>query len=353
MNIRIRLMNEGEENEVNEVYNIAYGDIRPLSFFQWEFLNGPWGRAIYVIAEDLDKVGNKIIGTQCAIPIILVNQKGQEILTAKSEDTFVDPNYRGQKLFEKMYDLLFDECKKKGIMYLWGFTYAQKPFLKIGFEIPFDSIQAVRIQKISVAYRYLSSLNPQNRTKDRLKIFVLCLFGFIWRLINDFSQVKKSLVNYSKDIVWPKIISEQTDEFWEIKQTETYIQWRFETNPYNNRYGLYFHEEDFYSIVNNRPERIAYLEELKFKPSNKSDINRKFISSMLFENSRIHSPALYRYWGFNTNSLNIKEIDILKNAGFIFIPSKGTSFVWKSLAPESLISAKNIHLSRVFTQGNR
>ena len=79
MNIRIRLMNEGEENEVNEVYNIVYGDIRPLSFFQWEFLNGPWGRAIYVIAEDLDKVGNKIIGTQCAIPIILVNQKGQEI----------------------------------------------------------------------------------------------------------------------------------------------------------------------------------------------------------------------------------------------------------------------------------
>src|SRR5262245_56751663 len=122
MNIRIRLMLDGDIGAVNEVYNNAYGNIRPLSFFEWEFLQGPWGQANYVIVEDLDRPGNKIIGTQSAIPIVFVNGAGENVLTAKSEDTFVHPEYRGHKLFDRMYDLLFEECKKRGIEYIWGFT---------------------------------------------------------------------------------------------------------------------------------------------------------------------------------------------------------------------------------------
>lgn len=128
MNIRIRLLLDSEYATVNEVYNEAYGNIRPLDSFKWEFVNGPWGKAIYVIAEDLEKQGNKIIGTQSAIPMVFINGKGETVLTAKSEDTFVHPDYRGHKLFDRMYELLFSECKNAGIQYLWGFTYARKPF---------------------------------------------------------------------------------------------------------------------------------------------------------------------------------------------------------------------------------
>src|SRR6185295_7655042 len=102
MNIRIRLMVDSDTKSVNEVYNKAYGNIRPDSFFNWEFIDSPWGKAIYVIAEDLDKQGNKIIGTQSAIPIVMTDGE-KELLTGKSEDTFVHPDYRGQKLFDKMY----------------------------------------------------------------------------------------------------------------------------------------------------------------------------------------------------------------------------------------------------------
>ena len=115
MNIRIRLLLDSEYATVNEVYNEAYGNIRPLDSFKWEFVNGPWGKAIYVIAEDLEKQGNKIIGTQSAIPMVFINGKGETVLTAKSEDTFVHPDYRGHKLFDRMYELLFSECKNAGI----------------------------------------------------------------------------------------------------------------------------------------------------------------------------------------------------------------------------------------------
>src|SRR5882757_10267707 len=109
MNIQIRLMRDADIGDVNEVYNSAYGNIRPRAFFEWEFLHAPSGRAVYVIAEDLERKGNKVIGRQSAIPLYFVNGAGHRILTAKSEDTFVHPEYRGHKLFDKMYDILFAE----------------------------------------------------------------------------------------------------------------------------------------------------------------------------------------------------------------------------------------------------
>ena len=47
---------------------------------------------------------NKIVGIQCAIPLEFTDVKGNVQLSAKSEDTLVDPAYRGQKIFERMYD---------------------------------------------------------------------------------------------------------------------------------------------------------------------------------------------------------------------------------------------------------
>ena len=78
MNIKIRLMNENEAEQVNSVYNNAYGNIRSLNYFEWEFIRGPWGKAIYVVAEDIDKSENKIVGTQCAIPIVFVDTPMQK-----------------------------------------------------------------------------------------------------------------------------------------------------------------------------------------------------------------------------------------------------------------------------------
>ena len=161
MRINIRLMDESEIPFVNEVYNSAYGNIRPDDFFIWEFINCPWGKAIYVIAEDLDRVGNKIIGTQSAIPIVMTDGMRQ-VLTAKSEDTFVHPEYRGHKLFDRMYELLIEECKKAGINYIWGFTYARKPFQKLGFTIPFNTVQGLIVQAPFKAYKILSSFNIEN-----------------------------------------------------------------------------------------------------------------------------------------------------------------------------------------------
>ena len=43
----------------------------------------------------------------------------------------VDPQYRGQNIFNNIYDFLFEKCLESGINVIWGYTAAKKPFQKI------------------------------------------------------------------------------------------------------------------------------------------------------------------------------------------------------------------------------
>ncbi|MBK7850659.1 MAG: GNAT family N-acetyltransferase [Bacteroidetes bacterium] len=353
MNIRIRLLQAGEESRVNAIYNHAYGNIRPLSFFEWEFIQGPWGKAIYVIAEDLDHPELKIVGTQCAIPMVFCSTDGKEILTAKSEDTYVDPEYRGQKIFDKMYALLFEECKKQGIAFIWGFTYARKPFLNIGFQIPFESIQGVRVNNIFKAYKYLASLNPANKFLDRLKIFLLCSYGYTVKLISGFSSGNSKGVESDTTIVRNEANERSGNVYWSIDQTIEYSKWRFMDNPYGNSYVQYSSKDKFRLVINNRKEGFSYLEEMTFDFDLSREEKLRNIRESLKMNVKKTNSFLIRYWGFETNLLNREEISLLRKCGFVFIPGKGTGFVWKQLSTNSEITPENLHISRVFTQGNR
>ena len=364
MNIQIRLMSDNEAEHVNAVYNNTYGNIRPKDYFEWEFLNGPWGKAIYVLAVDLDKNENNIVGTQCAIPIIFIDGNGNKILTAKSEDTFVHPDYRGHKLFDKMYEMLFSECKKAGIKYIWGFTYARKPFLKLGFEIPFDSLQGVFITNPIKAFKYLVSLNVSNTYIDKFKILGLCFLSKIKIILNGFFNFgKKFNIDHSKHTSKKTLISsvlKTNRNFWTIDQTEEYISWRITNNPYPNNF------KDYSALTNNENScsanflfnihirDVAYIEEILFDSSIQINEKVALMTNVIKEVRNSVHPSLFRFWGFQTNEINSQEIFILNKAGFTFV-KKGTAFVWKDLNEndEKLIKPENILISRLFTQGNR
>jgi len=117
----------------NEFYNRTHHQKRSLAQWQWEFLPRDFPADVipYVIITD----HGKIIGTQAFIPIRMIDERGV-FWTVKSEETFLDPSYRGQKLFEKMYEILFGFLKRHSIHCVWGFTPATRAFERIGFAIP-------------------------------------------------------------------------------------------------------------------------------------------------------------------------------------------------------------------------
>lgn len=366
MNIEIRLMQETEYLLVNSVYNNAYGNIRPLDHFEWEFIKGPWGKAIYVIAVDLDKKEDGIIGTQAGIPIIFTDGNGNKIMTAKSEDTFVHPDYRGHKLFDRMYELLFAECAKVGIKYIWGFTYARKPFLKLGFQIPFETLQGVYITSPKKAYNYLSGLNKENKLSDNIKIWGLCYYNWLnvfikssfGKIGKNISEVKLGICKNKKSLI--NSVLNNSQNLWSIDQTEEYLNWRIRNNPYPNNYLEYYVlgkdssdcNADF--LFNKRSEGFVYLEEFLFNKSETHERKLLFTKMVMQKIKSEKGLTICRFWGFDTNKISKDEISILKSVGFTFI-KKGTAFVWKDISSNKnlIIEPNNIILSRLYTQGNR
>ena len=49
------------------------------------------------------EINEQIVGTQAAMPYILMNKVGERYLTAKTEDSFVHPHFRGRGIFNLLY----------------------------------------------------------------------------------------------------------------------------------------------------------------------------------------------------------------------------------------------------------
>lgn len=351
MAIEIRLIRENEIQQANDFFNSIYKTNRSLKNFRWEFIEGPFGPAIYVVAIDADSA--KIIGTQCAIPIELINSKGEKILTAKSEDTLVDPAYRGQKIFEKMYDVLFTECSKAGIKYIWGFTPAVKAFERIGFQIPFQAHQALFVFNPFKSYNYLSRLNASNKSGDKIKIGMLSLLAWVKSFLVFFPSVKR----YSF-----KAIPTQEDkndcfkdfysgkDYYTLHETSTYLTWRLVNNPFNNQYINYRfisnNQPAGDAIINIRKD-VSYIEQLMIKDGS----NIPSIVKTLVKQIRKYRLPMIRVLCFDTNDELRYQSHSLKSTGFTYL-KRGMFFVWKPLDETSSIRPEQVLLNRLYTQGN-
>ena len=136
--MKIRFASASEAAACNQFYNDGHQKRRSVSQWEWEFISRdfPGPNPCYVIAED----EWKIVGSQALIPIKVIDESGI-YWTAKSEETLLNPAYRGRQIFEKMYDLLKETAVSSGIRNIWGFTPATKAFTRIGFETPGKTAQ--------------------------------------------------------------------------------------------------------------------------------------------------------------------------------------------------------------------
>ena len=115
------------------------GKLVPPAVLEWEYFDPDLTReGIAVGAYD----GDALIGTQAYIPY-RGWWKDRAVLTCKSESTLLSPDYRGRKVFDRMYTLGFELCRAAGVDCIWGFTSAEKPFAKIGFDVTGELYQEI------------------------------------------------------------------------------------------------------------------------------------------------------------------------------------------------------------------
>jgi len=142
--------------------HVQWGTAVSPAIVDWEYFDPDLTREGMIVGA-LD--GNVLIGTQAYIPY-RGWWKDRTILTCKSESTLVSPDYRGQKVFDRMYALGFDLCRQAGVDCIWGFTTAVKPFAKVGFDVSGELYQEVLSWSPIKLYRAIRrgkswNLNPQ------------------------------------------------------------------------------------------------------------------------------------------------------------------------------------------------
>jgi hypothetical protein len=348
--IVIRLLKDQDIPKINALYQKAYNVHRPDEKFRWEFQNGPAGPAIYVVA--IDPGTDQVVGTQCAIPLYVTNASGQRILTAKSEDTLVDTAYRGRNIFEKMYALLFDECRKAGVVAIWGFTYAIKPFSKLGFEIPFHCNFGLIAFKAAGAYKYFEGLKQKRSVVEKSKIAGLVAASRV-KYMAHIGSVATDGYRISNDVQenLDDLTPSQPQGFFLLHDSK-FLGWRVRTNPYPNGHLYYSLGDDtgrrVATIVCSHTSEVSYIMHMAFARNLSQETKQRLLNAVIRDMSG--RTNVIRFWGFTHNETGREEIDLLKQSGFIFT-NQGISFVWKKLDETSTLAVNNFVLSRTAAQG--
>lgn len=357
--VDISILQESDIDDLVKFTNEVNKDTRDKDKFLWEFYNAPAGKAVYVIAKDASN--GKIVGTQCAIPIDLITESGIIIRSAKSEDTLVHPDYRGLSIFDRMYQLLFEKCKEDSIKYLWGFTSAKKPFLKLGFSIPFDHSQSLMVFNIPSSYDYLSKLNTKNTFPAKCKILALCFISSVNSYKRHFHSSKEFNRKYSF-FTSNQSLPDQTadnnlrENGFSINDDNAYLKWRIEKNPYPDKVFNIFFTKDSQIVgsimFNHHKNGVWYLINDKYS----TDITEPERILMLSKSINLlkadkNLPVnLIRTWDFTHNKFGQNEVVIRMKAGFVHI-DRGISFVWKSLDDTNQLNVMDFNLSRIASQG--
>ena len=368
MPLEIRLINDPEYRAVVDFHNntrnlngSAKKVMRGTHEFCWEFLNGPNRKAVYACAWDTDDGKDPVlIGTQCMIIHRMISTDGEMILAAKGEDTLIEIKallkFKKTDILKELNTVLTDECRKNGVEYLWGFNRLPATFRRLGYKIPFKSFNTVLVLNPVKTYQYLLRLRSEHTIWGKLKVAILSGSSYVCSLKRIFVQTCKKGFRINSEINENTCLFQSAtchDRLFFLFQDQEYLRWRIRDNPYPVEYK-FFQLLDVDNIVKAQiicslNNQIAYIEQTLFA----KDLNRKSVNFLLksmvksLENELIF---LVRYTGTRNNTLNIREMGLLRNMGFV-LTGTGEWFTFKPLSENSVITPDKIYLSHLYKQG--
>ena len=120
----IREIKTTELNRAVCFHNAYYHDNRTVQDRVWEYEGYCPELSVFTIAEDSEC----IVATQGMLPIY-INVQGKKELSGKSENTLINPKYRGL-LFFKLYENIISWAKNNKMKCIWAYTSKNKIFEK-------------------------------------------------------------------------------------------------------------------------------------------------------------------------------------------------------------------------------
>lgn len=368
MPIEIRLLEESEFNLANDLFNNTSRlnnpsplPLRSYDKFCWEFLDCPYGKAIYAgVWEKEEGKEQVLVGTQCFILLKMITTEGKEIISAKGESTLIDMRtlikYKNIDILKGLFDVLREECKNRGVDFMWGFNNIPASYKRLGYDNPFKSFHGLLVLKPRKAFKNImlqkSNVGKLSRVKIGLGTFSLYILSLKKSFM--FSRKNNYLFNNElneNDELFKK--ASLTDKMIFLLQNKNYLKWKISENPYDITYRSFQLVDTNGSLVAqaicNVQKEVAFIEQTLFDKKLNKDQKRSFLKKVLnaLENENV---GLVRFTGFNNNTLNVAEMDLLKSIGFVFT-GKGEWFTFKNISSDPDIDPGKIYLSRMYKQG--
>ena len=302
-------------------------NLRPFyteEILKWQYLRWDCNSCLY-----LTNLDGKYIASQGMIPINLVCN-GNIKLSAKSESSFMLPEYRGRGLFEALYEYTIKKSEEDNTELIWGFTALSKVWRNIlKFDVYDGLISETKFQ-LNFKTAFLSAFkdNPRigNKLKQATKAFIASLKT---------NKIPKSLDAYqakelnlqenetTKEIYHLfKLWNDKNDDQICINIDGEYLKWRIVDNPLvtYKLIGVYNNQQLVgYGIIN-QTNSTNYLVEFIVPSSNELE-NCLFclLQQLKSKNDRSHVI----YWASNRNPYCIKIHSILNKLGSISYPNSG------------------------------
>ncbi|MCB2230488.1 GNAT family N-acetyltransferase [bacterium] len=372
--MKIRLIRNDDAEACNALHNKFSHNKRSLDQWRWDFDNGLYetDQLPFAVADD----DGRIVGTQAFIPIRFIDREGV-YWTAKSEETLVDPDYRGQKLFDRMYELLFDYAKERDLRYVWGFTPATKAFLKLGFKIPCATEQLLfpfHADGISNLIESRVLVGRTVSTADRLKMIPYRIGAVGARLTASAKLGLARGAGLIGDSLDTRIVETAPDGCGElcrrfvdlyggptVYRDEAYLNWRIFGNAYTKPIMRAAFERDtlvgwvIYSIGD---EEVGYIVDVMAAPPDESSISSEDIVKRLIvealDDLRRTGIVAARGWSVTAHPFDKLVREISTSLGFFHV-RRGHAVVVLGSTPEYHDpledSFSDWYVTRIFTEG--
>lgn len=230
---------------INALIEGWYGKERKYSphQFNWAFFDRDPGPSLLLGAVE----DQKIIGTQAVLPIKM--RAGEKTFwSGKSEETLLHKDFRGQGIFGKLYNEIFNMIDPD-INVIWGTTAAKKPLEKCGFTTPTNVIYTMVFTGAPAKVFPIGEVSVAKKQKAMRR-----LFSLYHRMIRH----KTSLLLLGKKPD-PRVVEEVDFEFYyavwkkmaaqfpylvSVERSESWLKWRFEKNPHREYRMLKFEDSD-------------------------------------------------------------------------------------------------------------
>ena len=232
----IRSYHPGDEDAIcalfERVFGKPMGATESIRHWQWEFLENPLKETFIKLAWD----NEMLVGQYAASPVQMYTDEGN-ITAALSHDTMTDPQYGGHGIFRNTAEALYNDQKKAGHNFIYGFPNRNSihGFIKnLNWRQIMPApvhIRPVRISK-NISRRIFHS-EQSSSPKDKEDVFCNPSALFADKSGRYKLHIEKEFGDWA-DELWLRCCDQH--RLWVIRD-KTYLNWRYVKKP-ENKYNI-------------------------------------------------------------------------------------------------------------------